>query len=75
VKCRYFESPVTLVQFLGPKFVDLCLGGQYDSPKQATGGQRPDDRPTVKGWQGEDQARFEATRQKAMKQLEHEANR
>jgi hypothetical protein len=66
---------VTLVQFLGPKFVDLCLGGQYDSPKQATGGQRPDDRPTVKGWQGEDQARFEATRQKAMKQLEHEANR
>jgi hypothetical protein len=32
-KCRYFETPVTLVQFLGPRFVDLCLGGQYDAAK------------------------------------------
>jgi hypothetical protein len=74
-RCRFFSDPVTLPQFLGPKFVGLCLGGQYDSPKAPKGGGRPEDRPAVKGWQGEDEARFEATRAKAMKQLEQESNR
>jgi hypothetical protein len=73
--CRYFESPVAATQIVLPGFVQRALGGQYDPPKQSKGGERPDDRPTVKGWHGEDQARFEATRQKAMKQLEQEANR
>jgi len=73
--CRYFDSPVAATQIVRQGFVQRALGGQYDSPKQSKGGQRPDDRPTVKGWQGEDQARFEATRQKAIKQLEQEANR
>jgi hypothetical protein len=74
-RCRFFTDPVTLPQFLGPKFVALCLGGQYDAPKAPKGGGRPEDRPAVKGWQGDDQARFEATRAKAMKQLEQESNR
>jgi hypothetical protein len=74
-RCRFFSDPVTLPQFVGPKFVGLCLGGQYDSPKAPKGGGRPEDRPAVKGWQGDDQARFEATRAKAMKQLEEESNR
>lgn len=72
---RYFESPVVATQIVLPGFVQRALGGQYDPPKQSKRGERPDDRPTVKGWQGEDQARFEATRQKAMKQLEQEAGR
>ena len=71
-KCRYFETPVPLTQFLGPRFVALCLGGQYDAPKAKKGGDRPDDRPTVKGWQGEDQARFEATRRKVLESLTKE---
>lgn len=31
--CRYFDSPVTMTQFLLPGFVQKVLGGQYDSPK------------------------------------------
>jgi hypothetical protein len=37
-RCRFFRSPVTLPQFLGAKFVRLCLGGQYDEPKAPKGG-------------------------------------
>ena len=47
-KCRYFETPVTLPQFLGPKFVALCLGGQYDAPKAKKGGEP--ERPAATGW-------------------------
>lgn len=36
--CRYFTTPVPLTQFCGEKFVDLCLGGQYDGPKTPKGG-------------------------------------
>ena len=36
--CRYFSTPVTLPQFLGERFVPLCLGGQYDAPKAPNGG-------------------------------------
>lgn len=63
--CRYFDSPVTLIQFAGDGFVQRVLGGQYDSPKTATarpaGPGRPDDRPPAKGWEGEDLARLKAT--------------
>jgi hypothetical protein len=31
--CRYFDTPVTLVQFCGHGFVQRVLGGQYDAPK------------------------------------------
>lgn len=34
-RCKFFTSPVPLTQFLGAKFVPLCLGGQYDAPKGA----------------------------------------
>ncbi len=36
-KCRFFDSPVPLSQFVRQKFVPLCLGGQYDSPKAGKG--------------------------------------
>lgn len=32
--CRWFVTPVTLVQFLGQGFVGRVLGGQYDSPRE-----------------------------------------
>ena len=67
-KCRYFETPVTLVQFLGPRFVDLCLGGQYDAAKAKKGGREPEAR-TVTPWSGEDMERVEATRRKVLEAL------
>ena len=67
-KCRYFETPVTLVQFVGPRFVDLCLGGQYDAAKAKRGGREPEAR-TVTPWSGEDMERVEATRRKVLESL------
>jgi hypothetical protein len=66
--CKYFQTPVTLVQFLGPRFVDLCLGGQYDTPKAAKGGREPD-KPAPTAWSGDDAERFEATRRKLLESL------
>jgi len=45
--CKFFSTPVTLHQFVGPRFVDLCLGGQYDTPKAAKGGSGQPERPTA----------------------------
>ena len=71
-KCRYFETPVTLVQFVGPRFVDLCLGGQYDAAKAKRGGREPEAR-TVTPWTGDDAERFEATKRKLLESLTKEA--
>lgn len=47
--CKYFDTPPTLAQFMGPGFVENVLGGTYDAPKNATkrafATGRPDDRP------------------------------
>jgi len=67
-KCRYFETPVTLVQFVGPRFVDLCLGGQYDAAKAKRAGREPEAR-TVTPWTGDDAERFEATKRKLLESL------
>jgi hypothetical protein len=63
-KCRYFQTPVTLLQFVGPGFVERVLGGQYDDPRPTSGSTRgrPDDRPPPVAWVGDDAARFEATK-------------
>jgi len=63
--CRYFKTPPTLIQFVGPGFVRRVLGGQYDDPKPARGPAHLEDRPPARGWSGDDAARLEATR-KAM---------
>ena len=73
-RCRFFSDPVTLPQFVGPKFVGLCLGGQYDSPKAPKGGGRPEDRPAVKAWTGKDAERFHATI-KTVAKLDEEVTR
>jgi hypothetical protein len=59
-RCRYFETPVTLPQLLGERFVALCLGGQYDAPKGKKGGEPTPER-SVKAWSGADADRFKAT--------------
>lgn len=46
--CKYFTTPVTLVQFCGPGFVARVLGGQYDAPKTLKGAPAtPDGRRTA----------------------------
>ena len=70
-KCRYFETPVTLVQFVGPRFVDLCLGGQYDAPKAKKGSREPEKAPPAV-WTGADAERFEATKRKVLESLTKE---
>ena len=70
-KCRYFETPVPLSQFVGPRFVDLCLGGQYDGPKAKKGGREPDKAPPA-AWSGTDAERFEATKRKVLESLTKE---
>jgi hypothetical protein len=59
-RCRYFETPVTLPQLLGERFVALCLGGQYDAAKAKKGGEPTPER-SVKAWSGADADRFKAT--------------
>jgi hypothetical protein len=67
-RCRFFSDPVTLPQFVGPKFVPLCLGGQYDAAKAKKGGREPEAR-TVTPWTGDDAERFEATKRKLLESL------
>ena len=59
---------MTLVQFVGPRFVDLCLGGQYDAAKAKKGGREPDKAPPA-AWSGTDAERFEATKRKVLESL------
>lgn len=70
-KCRYFDTPVPLTQFLGPRFVALCLGGQYDAPKAKNGGREPEKAPPAV-WTGADAERFEATKRKVLESLTKE---
>jgi hypothetical protein len=70
-KCRYFDTPVTLPQFLGPRFVPLCLGGQYDAAKAKKGGREPEKAPPAV-WTGDDAQRFEATKRKVLESLTKE---
>ena len=71
-RCKFFSDPVTLPQFVGPKFVPLCLGGQYDAAKAKRGGREPEAR-TVTPWTGDDAERFEATKRKLLESLTKEA--
>jgi hypothetical protein len=49
--CRYFKTPVTLIQFVKPGWVDNLLGGAFDTPR---GEARPgEDKPPPKSWKGE----------------------
>lgn len=73
-RCRYFEHPVTLPQFVAAGFVDKILGGQFDNPKARSSGGigRPDERPPAQGWSGKDADRLEATKRKLVEQLRAE---
>jgi len=74
-RCRYFDSPVTLIQLCGPGFVGKVLAGQYDTAKQAKATGRPgrlDDPPPPREWTGDDAARIEATKRAWAEKLSQE---
>ena len=72
--CRFFDSPVTLNQFVGPDFVTNVLGGTYDEPKGRRGGKDfGDSPPPPRVFAGTDAARFAATIAKEKKLREESA--
>jgi hypothetical protein len=68
-RLRYFATPVTLQQLCHEGFVDRALGGQYDNPKPTKATRFPEDKPPAAGFQGDDAARFEATRRRELAKL------
>ena len=75
-RCKYFRDPVTLPQLVAPGFVDKVLGGQFDNPRdtpRATGYRGPEDRGPPQAFQGDDAARFEATKRALAEKLRQEA--
>ena len=65
--CKYFQSPVGLGQLVSAGFVDKIVAGDFDSinrPKIL-----PGDRPPAVGWDGDDAARFAATKAHTLKML------
>jgi len=76
-RCRYFADPVTLPQLVAPGFVDKILGGQFDNPRAGRGGggggyRGPEDRGPPQAFQGDDAARFEATKRAMAAKLRQE---
>jgi len=70
--CRYFKTPLTLVQFVKPGWAHKVVGGSFDEQREQrhAGGHRgPDDKPPAQGFTGDDAARFEATRKKMIEEL------
>lgn len=70
---KYFDTPPTLLQFVGEGFVERTLGGQYDSAKpdkrRGGGRQPPDDKPPPRPFAGKDADDFEYTRRRELERL------
>jgi len=69
-RCKYFRDPVTLPQLVAPGFVDK--DNPRDTPR-ATGYRGPEDRGPPQAFQGDDAARFEATKRALAEKLRQEA--
>jgi hypothetical protein len=63
---------VTLIQFVGPRFVSLCLGSQYDTAKRASGSQQ--ESPPAVGWSGSDLDAFNRTKNALAAKLREHAD-
>jgi hypothetical protein len=65
-ECRYFKTPMTLIQFLKPGWAHKVLGGSFDHAKGAPprGGDFGDAPPPPRDWPEEDRAALERTRRK-----------
>jgi len=65
-ECRYFKTPMTLIQFVKPGWAEKVLGGSFDHPKgsPAAGRDFGDAPPPPKVFTGEAAEAFERTRKK-----------
>jgi hypothetical protein len=65
-ECRYFKTPMTLIQFVKPGWAEKVLGGSFDHPKgEPRGGRDFGDAPAPpKAFVGEAADAFEYTRRK-----------
>ena len=64
-ECRYFKTPMTLIQFVKPGWAHKVLGGSFDTPKGSPqrGGDFAD-APAPRPFTGETAEAFERTRRK-----------
>lgn len=65
-ECRYFKTPMTLIQFLKPGWAHKVLGGSFDHSKGslASGRDFGDAPPPPKAWTGPEAEALERTRRK-----------
>jgi hypothetical protein len=63
-ECRYFKTPMTLIQFVKPGWAHKVLGGSFDSPRGEQSGRDFGNAPAPKPFTGEDAEAFERTRRK-----------
>ena len=65
-ECRYFKTPMTLIQFVKPGWAHKVLGGSFDNPKgqPQRGGDFGDTAQPPRAFTGEAADAFERTRRK-----------
>lgn len=65
-ECRYFKTPMTLIQFVKPGWAHKVLGGSFDNPKgePQRGRDFGDTAPPPRAFTGEAADAFERTRKK-----------
>jgi hypothetical protein len=65
-ECRYFKTPMTLIQFVKPGWADKVLGGSFDHAKgmPQRGGDFGDAPPPPRAFSGPEAEAFERTRRK-----------
>jgi hypothetical protein len=62
-ECRYFKTPMTLIQFVKPGWAHKVLGGAFDHPRgEMPRGRDFGEAPPPKAFTGPDAEAFERTR-------------
>lgn len=72
--CRYFSTPMTLIQLVKPGWAEKVVGGSFDEPKAAARPRAPsgDEKPPPRVFTGDDAEAFERTRRAMAAKLQHE---
>jgi hypothetical protein len=68
-ECRYFKTPMTLIQFVKPGWAHKVLGGSFDEPKQDRRRGDAVDPVPLKDWDADTKARVDATRRREAARL------
>jgi hypothetical protein len=69
--CRYFKTPMTLIQFLKPGWAHKVLGGSFDNPKGTPQrGKDFGDKPQPTQWTPDELLALERARRKVTQSKE-----